>query len=256
MTYSLLNVDEPPPVAEFGRTAQSAFVINVDHASQRIPTRLRQLGLSSTELERHIAWDIGALLVAHEVATTLDARLIAQNYSRLVIDCNRNTSLPSSIPTMGESTEIPGNIGLSDVEVAARRSEIFQPYHDHLRALLDDRFRERRPSILVAIHSMTDVFMGVRRPMHAAILSTPDRRLADPLLNVLRSDSNLIVADNEPYSGSDERDYTMPYHGLARGLLHVEIEMRQDLICDDAGASVWAQRIAAALRRVEENGRC
>jgi len=177
--YRLLAADEPPPFVELGRQGRSNFVILVDHASRRIPRRLGDLGLPELELQRHIAWDIGALAVAERVAAALDAPLVAQNYSRLVIDCNRDPEVASSIPTVGESTEIPGNRGLSGEEIAARRGEIFEPYHRHIRALLDERAAAGRPTILVAQHSMTNLFKGVRREMHRRAVQPrpPFRRL-------------------------------------------------------------------------------
>ena len=122
---ALIAPDEPAPFIEIGRQGRSSFVIVVDHASARIPRRLKDLGLPASELQRHIAWDVGSLAVARRVAAALDAPLVAQNYSRLVIDCNRNPKVATSIPTVGESIDIPGNVGLSDEEIAARRSEIF-----------------------------------------------------------------------------------------------------------------------------------
>jgi predicted N-formylglutamate amidohydrolase len=250
--FKLLADDEAPPFIERGRHGRSNFVIVVDHASPRIPRRLGDLGLPPSELQRHIAWDIGALAVARQVAAALDAPLLAQNYSRLVIDCNRDPEVPSSIPTMGESIEIPGNTGLSGEEIAARRAEIFDPYHDHLRALLDERLAAGRPTILVAQHSMTNIFKGVRREMHAEVLYNRDRRFAGLVLDMLRREAGLVVADNEPYSVSDESDYTIPRHGEARGLPHVEIEIRQDLVNEAAGQAQWALRIAGALRDAEQ----
>jgi predicted N-formylglutamate amidohydrolase len=252
MSYHLLAPDEPPPVLEIGRERRSAFVIAVDHASARVPKRLGSLGLPPGELERHIAWDIGALEVARRVAETLDAPLVAANYSRLVIDCNRDPRVASSIPTRSESVDIPGNRGLDDEEVAARRREIFQPYHDRLVTLLDERQRAGRPTILVAQHSMTEVFNGVPRLMHAAVLYNRDRRFADLVLQQLRLEPSLTVADNEPYFVSDDTDFTIPRHGEARGLPHVEIEIRQDLVRDEPGQAEWAARIAAALRLAEQ----
>ena len=249
--YTLLAADEPPPLLEVGQQGRSNFVIVVDHASPRIPRRLGNLGLPPSELQRHIAWDIGALGVALQVAAALDARLVAQNYSRLVIDCNRDPKVGTSIPTLSESTPIPGNIGLSDAEVTARRSEIFDPYHDRLRALLDERLAAGRPTILVAQHSMTDSFHGVRREMHAAVLYNRDRRFAGVVLDRLRRDSELLIADNEPYRVSDATDYTIPRHAEARGLAHVEIEIRQDLVRDEIGVAHWARRLAQALRDAE-----
>jgi predicted N-formylglutamate amidohydrolase len=248
----LLAADEPPAVLETGRDGRSRFVIVVDHAGRRIPRRLKNLGLPAAELERHIAWDIGGLAVARQVAAKLDASLLAQNYSRLVIDCNRNPEVPSSIPSLSESVQIPGNMDLSEAEIAARRAEIFDPYHERLRALLDERQATGRPTILVAQHTMTNVFKGTRREMHAAVLYNRDRRFAGLVLESLRRETGLIIADNEPYFVSDETDYTIPRHGEGRGLPHVEIEIRQDLVSDAAGQSTWAKRIAGALLDAEQ----
>jgi predicted N-formylglutamate amidohydrolase len=252
MGFKLLAADEPPPFIEVGRQGRSNFVIVVDHAGRRIPRRLDDLGLPASELQRHIAWDIGALGVARQVAAALDAALVAQNYSRLVIDCNRDPTVPTSIPRLSESIEIPGNVGLSDAEVAARRAEIFDPYHDRVRTLLDERLAAHRPTILVAQHTMTDIYKGASRSMHAAVLYNRDRRFAGLVLDMLRRETELLIADNEPYFVSDETDYTIPRHGEARGLPHVEIEIRQDLVGDDAGQAEWARRITLALQDAEK----
>jgi predicted N-formylglutamate amidohydrolase len=198
-------------------------------------------------LQRHIAWDIGALAVARQVAAALDAPLIAQNYSRLVIDCNRDPAVPSSIPAISETVPIPGNTGLGSAQVDARRREIFWPYHERIKAVLDARLAAGQGTILVAQHSMTDKFKGVARPMHAAILYNRDRRFAGLTLDALRSEAGLIVADNEPYFVSDATDYTIPVHGEARSLPHVEIEIRQDLLMSAVGQGEWAARIIGAL---------
>jgi predicted N-formylglutamate amidohydrolase len=250
--YRLLAADEPPPFIEIGPQGQSNFVIVVDHASRRIPRRLNDLGLPASELQRHIAWDIGALGVARQVAAALDAPLVAQNYSRLVIDCNRDPEVPSSIPRVSESTDIPGNVELSDADIAVRRAEIFQPYHQRIRALLDERAAAGRPTILVAQHSMTNIYLGVQREMHAAVLYNRDRRFAGLVLDKLRRDASLTIGDNQPYFVSDATDYTIPRHGEARGLPHVEIEIRQDLVGDDAGQAEWARRITRALLDAEQ----
>jgi predicted N-formylglutamate amidohydrolase len=252
MGFQLLAADEPPPFFEVGRQGRSNFVIVVDHASRRVPRSLNDLGLPASELQRHIAWDIGALSVARQVAGALDAPLVAQNYSRLVIDCNRDPKVAASIPRVSESIEIPGNLAMSDAEASARRAEIFDPYHNRVHTLLEERLAEHRPTILVAQHSMTDIYKGVRRGMHAAVLYNRDRRFAGLVLDMLRREAKLIVADNEPYFVSDETDYTIPHHGEARGLPHVEIEIRQDLVSDAAGQAEWAQRITDALRDAEQ----
>ena len=249
--HALLAADEPPPVFEENAGAKSNFLIAVDHAGARIPRGLKDLGLSHSELARHIAWDIGALGLARKMAVLLDAPLIAQNYSRLVIDCNRDPRVPTSIPALSESIAIPGNSGLGPEEIAARRGAIFDPYHRRLSALLDARAAARRPTILISQHTMTDVFQGVRREMHAAVLYNRDRRFAGLVLEALRREPGLHIADNEPYFVSDATDYTIPHHAEARHLPHVEIEVRQDLVAEEAGQIEWAQRIAAALEEAE-----
>ncbi len=250
--FKLLGAEDPPPFVEERRPGSSNFVIAVDHASPRVPHRLLDLGLPPAQLRRHIAWDIGALAVARRVSAALDAPLVAQNYSRLVIDCNRDPRVPSSIPELSESIAIPGNVDLGVEEIAARRREIFDPYHGHIRGLLDERLAAGRATILVAQHTMTDIYHGVRREMHGAILYNRDRRFAGLVLEALRRESGLIVADNEPYFVSDDTDYTIPQHGEARGVPHVEIEIRQDLVADETGQEAWAKRIARALEDAEQ----
>jgi predicted N-formylglutamate amidohydrolase len=248
---SLIAADEPPAYSEARCHGRSNFVIVVDHASARIPRSLSDLGVPRSELQRHIAWDIGALAVARHVSEALDAPMVAQNYSRLVIDCNRDPKVATSIPTMSESTEIPGNIALSEEQRLARRAAIFDPYHDRIAALLDERKAAGRPTILVSQHSMTDIYKGVRREMHAAVLYNRDRRFAGLLLDMLRREDHLHIADNQPYFVSDETDYSIPNHGETRELPHVEIEIRQDLLLEEKGQREWATRIAAALRDAE-----
>jgi predicted N-formylglutamate amidohydrolase len=246
----LLCVDEAAAFLAERRNGQSPFVISVDHASARIPRRLRDLGLPAAELQRHIAWDIGSLAVARLVSQHLDAALIAANYSRLVIDCNRIPGVAASIPTSSEHVEIPGNIGLSDGEMLARRRELFEPYHAHLQTLLDERQATGRPTILLAQHTMTDVYKGNRREMHAAVLYWRDRRFADLVLTALRQEPGLVVEENEPYV-VDETHFTIPHHAEGRGLPYVEIEIRQDLVSDAAGQVEWARRISGALQIAE-----
>jgi predicted N-formylglutamate amidohydrolase len=259
MTHSddsrLLAGDEPPPVLEERRHGRSNVVIVVDHAGARIPRRLADLGLPPAELRRHIAWDIGALGLARLMSAALDAPLIAQNYSRLVIDCNRDPRMPTSIPSISEWVSVPGNADLRPDEIEVRRNEIFRPYHAHIASLLDERRDAGRATFLVAQHTMTDVFKNSRREMHGAVLYNRDRRFAGRVLEELRREPRLVFADNQPYFVSDETDYTIPTHGERRGLPHVEIEIRQDLVSEESGQREWAERLTAALRAAEKTFR-
>jgi predicted N-formylglutamate amidohydrolase len=247
MPDSLLAADEPAPVTVHNEKGRSPFMIVADHAGNSMPRALRGLGVPENESERHIAWDIGIAAVCRVVADALDATLVQQNYSRLVIDCNRTPGSETSILAISELTPIPGNISLSESQRAARVREIFRPYHNRIEAELDRRRQAGRPAALIAMHSFTPVFKGVVRPWHVGVLYNRDPRFAHLLMDLLKREAGLIVGDNEPYSVTDASDYTIPVHGERRGLHHVAIEVRQDLIANDKGQCAWGRLLARLL---------
>jgi predicted N-formylglutamate amidohydrolase len=168
-----------------------------------------------------------------------------------VIDCNRPPHVASAIPLISEATTIPGNEGLSREDAETRRREIFDPYHKRIEEVVDARLREGQPTILVALHSFTPVYAGIARPWHIGTLYHRDTVLPPQLLKHLRAETDLVVGDNEPYAVGDETDYTIPVHGERRGLMNSGIEIRQDLISDQAGEKAWADRLARILGEIE-----
>lgn len=251
-TLRLLDDDEVPPVLEENAGSQSPFFFTCDHYGRLVPRALGDLGVPASEMERHIAWDIGIAGVATLLAKEMDVHLIAQRYSRLVIDCNRPFESAGSIPLISEATEIPGNGGLDAAQAAARRQAIFVPYHTRIAQALDARKARGLPTILVSLHSFTPVYAGIARPWHIGTLYHRDDRLPHLLRDKLRLEGDLVVGDNEPYAVSDTTDYTIPVHGERRGLMHTGIEIRQDLIGDQSGQHQWAERLARILREIEE----
>ena len=247
----LLGSTEVPPVHELNTTGRSPFLFTSDHYGRLIPRVLGDLGLPESELTRHIAWDIGIAGVAEALSGHLDAHLVAQRYSRLVIDCNRPPTAPSSIPIVSEATTVPGNEGLARDAAEARRRQIFDPYHRRIDAVIDARLAAGMPTVLVSLHSFTAVYAGIARPWHVGALYHRDTRLPPRLLKHLRAEADLVVGDNEPYAVSDETDYTIPVHGEARGLMNSGIEIRQDLIGDPFGQREWAERLARIFAVIE-----
>jgi predicted N-formylglutamate amidohydrolase len=239
----LLTDADPAVFTVEHERGKSPFFITVDHGGRRLPERLGNLGLTEEELRRHIAWDIGASAVARRLGDGLDAFTIHQTYSRLVIDCNRDPAVDTSIVTVSESTEIPGNRNLSAAERAARANEILWPYHGRIVRALDEREAAGRPSVLIAMHSFTPAFKGVSRPWHVGVLYNRHPRFAHIMKALFEAEGDLVVGDNEPYAVSDASDYTIPVHGERRGLPHVEFEIRQDLIAEEAGQHAWADRL-------------
>jgi len=247
----LLDKEDVPPVLEDNSAGRSPFLLTCDHYGRTIPRVLGDLGLPASELTRHIAWDPGIAGVADALSKHLDAHLIAQRYSRLVIDCNRPPGAPSSIPRISEATVIAGNEGLARDAIEARRQAIFDPYHRRIADVIERRLRDRIPTVLVSLHSFTPVYAGIARPWHIGTLYHRDTRLPPLLLKLLRSETDLVVGDNEPYAVSDETDYTIPVHGEARGLMNTGIEIRQDLLADQAGERQWADRLARIFGEIE-----
>ncbi len=247
MPEALLTADEPAPVTVYNANGPSPFLLVADHAGNAMPRGLGRLGIAEAECARHIAWDIGIAGLGRLLADALDATLIQQNYSRLVVDCNRPPGTATSIPEISELTAVPGNVGLSEASKAARVREIFSPYHERIETELDHRQQANRPAVLIALHSFTPSFKGVARPWHAGVLYNRDPRFSRHLLAPLKEEKGLIVGDNEPYAVSDATDYTIPVHGERRGLPHALVEIRQDLIADENGQRAWALILARLL---------
>jgi len=246
---ALLAPDELPAVEL--REGRGPFVFVCEHASNRMPAGLGNLGLSPSDLTRHIAWDPGAAPIAAALGERLGGDVIFQRYSRLAIDCNRDPSVADAITILSEETPVPGNVGLDAAARQARIDGLWAPFHESLARRLDERRAAGLPTALVTLHTFTPIYRGVARPWHAGIISTDERSLADAMLAALRRDRTIIVGDNEPYSAKDNVDYTIRRHGRDRGIPHVMIEIRNDLVTDEAGQAEWAARLAEALVRFD-----
>jgi len=235
------------PVREENPDGAGPFVIVCDHASNLFPQEYDFLGLSPDLRRAHIAWDPGALPVSYGLSTMLDAPLLWPEASRLIVDCNRDPDAPDLILAESEGRPVPGNRELHEGERIRRLASVHVPYHRAIDAALTRRAAERRPTAVVAVHSFTPVYLGKSRPWHIGIVFDEDRRLADPMVAALRTDEAITVGVNQPYSPADRVYYTLTRHARPRGLPAVMIEIRNDLIADEAGQQAWAGRLGAIL---------
>lgn len=251
--HSLLGPGDPPPVTVVNEGGKGDCLLLCDHASDAIPRSLGGLVLGPDDLARHIARDIGAASVARHLSARFDAPVVLAGFSRLVIDCNRALDDPTSIPLISETTVIPGNRTVSGGERTRRADSCFEPYHARVRGFLDGFAARGVVPMILSIHSFTPVFKGVARPWHFGILWNRDPRVPQPLIAGLGRMSGVVVGDNEPYSGRDEYGYTIAEHGAKRGLPHVLIEVRDDLIRDEAGVVRWAGILGDALAPILAN---
>ena len=250
---SLLTPADPPVVEIWNGEGKAPVLATCDHASNKVPRSLGRLGLSNEELRRHIGWDIGAAGVTRLLVRRLGAPAILAGYSRLVVDCNRDPADTTSMPAVSDGVAVPGNAALTETARRQRLDALFRPYHQAIEDALD-RFAKRavHPAVL-SIHSFTPTMNGIARPWHIGILWDRDPRIPVPLLAALRREPRLVVGDNEPYSAREPAGYTVRTHAVRRGLPHVAVEIRQDLITDGAGEREWAERLAAALTPILED---
>lgn len=241
---ALLGPADPVPFELVNQDNTSPVLVVCEHAGRAIPARLGQLGLPERELERHIAWDIGAADVSRTIAETLGCPLILQPYCRLVIDCNRPVRAADSIPEISDHTVVPGNLDLNGTQRNARIEHIYTPFHNCIDGLISRLL----PTLLISIHSFTPNMNGLDRPWDIGLLFKKDRTTGPSLKRALyKRRPGLSIAFNQPYSLDYESDHTVPVHGEARGLSNVLIEIRNDHLLTSGGRASWGELLADCL---------
>ncbi len=247
MSLPLLTPDDPAP-AEVLPGQDPRLLLVCDHASNRVPLALGDLGLSDEVLSHHVAYDRGARRLAAGLSRRLDVPAVFGGFSRLVIDLNRSPSSAHSIPVESDGIRVPGNQGLDEGARQARRTELFDPYHEAVAAALDRARADGVAPAVVNVHSFTPALAdGVHRPWQIGLLWRHDDRLVAPLQEHLHAEPGLAVGDNEPYSGHIHEGYTLPHHAEQPGLAHVLLEVRDDQLATAEGVEEWVDRLSGAL---------
>lgn len=224
--------------------AASDIVLVCEHASSFMPPEFHDLGLDAEARVSHIAWDPGALGIARDMATTLDAALVAQRVSRLLYDCNRPPESPAAVPEVSEKYAVPGNVGLTDVERRARAERFYSPFRDSLAGFIEARVNAGRPPVIVTVHTFTPVYLGIEREVEIGILHDADDRLAKAVLAAAAKASGHLVRANDPYGPADGVTHTLVVQAAQRNLLNVMIEVRNDLVAEEAEQRRFAALLA------------
>ena len=254
-TSPLLAPDEPAPGEVFNaelldRASDAPTLFICDHAGRRVPKALGDLGLDATAFERHIAWDIGAADSARHLARTFAAPLILATYSRLALDPNRYLDDPSLIPEISDGTPVPANAGLNGADREARIAALHAAYHATIDDAVTRLRRDGAVPAIVSVHTCTPVFKGFARPWQIGVLWNRDARIAEPLIEALAARGDVVVGDNQPYSGKDGQGYSVKHHAERHGFPAVALEIRQDLVDTHHGAAHWAGIVAEALQPI------
>ena len=246
-----LAANEPPPCTVLNCDAQLPIILVCDHASRRLPASLGDMGLDPPARRCHLAVDIGAGTLTRALAKSLSVTAVLCEYSRLVVDCNRQLLDPGAFLEFGDGIIIPGNRNLSREQKEVRADSIYWPYHQAVAEEIKRLQSLGTAPALLAMHSFTPVLNGVSRPWQMGILWDTDRPLAEVFIKEL-GEAGFVVGDNEPYSGKAPQDYTIDHHAEGNGLPHVGIEIRQDLIDNEAGVKEIAEIFVRIIRAIPD----
>lgn len=226
---------------------ERGLILIADHAKRALPDEYGDLGLPAEEFQRHIAYDIGVEWVTRRLAALTGAPAVMANFSRLLIDPNRGEDDPTLIRQLYDGTVVPGNYPLAAEERERRLDNFYRPYHDAVAAMVASvAAASGAAPFIFSIHSFTPIMQGFERPWHVGVLWDSDHRAPKPLIDMLKKDATLTVGDNEPYDGALRGD-TMYRHAIVNGFAHALIEIRQDLIADEASADAWAELLAPII---------
>jgi len=233
----LLSADEPGPFKVLNPLADLPILLVCDHASCRFPLLLGDMGLDPFARRCHLAVDIGAGELTEKLAASLGVTAVLAQYSRLVMDCNRQLMDPGAYLEFGDGTVIPGNRNLHQVDKDLRAETLYWPYHRAVDQQVKRLGELNEPPAFIAIHSFTPVMNGESRPWEVGVLWDTDTRLRDIFLQDFTA-AGYMVGDNEPYSGKAPQDFTIDHHAEEIGLPHIGIEIRQDLIDNEKGVDM------------------
>jgi len=242
---ALLSPEEPGPFRILNPLAEAPILLVCDHASCRFPKSLGDMGLDPFARRCHLAIDIGAGALTVKLAESLGATAVVQNYSRLVVDCNRQLMDPGAFLEYGDGILVPGNRNLHQVDKDRRANALYWPYHRAIDEQIERLGKKGRPPVFISVHSFTPVLNGESRAWQIGVLWDKDEQLREIFLEGFR-DAGYYTGDNEPYSGKAPQDFTIDHHAEEIGLPHVGIEIRQDLVENRTGVA----RIAGVMHRI------
>lgn len=233
------RIEESYEVVVAGDGDASVF-LTCEHASEHVPRPFRWHPDDAWLRGTHWAYDLGAAELTRDLAAAWGATAVLSRFTRLLADANRPPGHADLFRATAEGRPVAANQRLSDEERERRMELLYRPYH----AAIDRELRRGKAEILFAVHSFTPVYEGRPRHMEVGVLYDTEEALAVRVRDALAGDG-LEVKLNEPYSGKEGLIYSADFHAAAHERRAVELEVRQDLVVDDA----FRSRLVDALTR-------
>ncbi len=240
---------EEAPVCRYvaGAGDNAKICVIGDHASNHVPDDI-DLGIAAELLDTHIAVDLGSAEVAQRLHDIFGFSLFLATTSRLVVDLNRSRDDAVAVPMQSDGIDIPGNV--LDSEARNRR---LQRFHDSYHDALGEHIVRFKPAFLLFLHSFTPALKsdGAKpRPWHFGVMYNQDER-AGKLALPLFAATGHETGDQLPYSGKVYSS-SLERHGDANQIPYIGLEMRQDLIAENAGRDSFAQIIGPICQEITQ----
>ncbi len=228
------------------KSGKKHIIFICDHASNYIPKKFKNLGLSSDHLKSHISWDIGAKEFCVGIAKYLRQSCFLSNFSRLLIDPNRNLNSSELILENSCGIRVPGNIDLNLREKQKRLVDFHSNYHNSLGKFVKKKEKKYKELSLVAIHSFTKNYLEINRGVEIGLLWNKNMKMLLPIQKELTK-KKIFFGRNYPYSGFFY-NYTLDRHSQKGVLNNISLEIRNDLLCNKKRINKYIHLFSEVLR--------
>ena len=210
--------------SEAAEAPPGPFVVSCEHAGTHLPGAYLAL-LAGAPLRTHEGHDLGALAFARTLAAALDAPLLAQRTTRLLVDANRSETNRAVFSRYTHSLPRAARERL-----LARRH---RPHREAVRTACEAAREAHGVVVHVAVHSFTPVLEGRMREVDIGVLYDPardaERRIAGAWVEALKRRTDLRVRRNQPYRGATDGLPTALRRALGEGYAGFELELSQGL---------------------------
>ncbi|PTN07367.1 N-formylglutamate amidohydrolase [Mangrovibacterium marinum] len=254
---NLFNITRPAEI-------HSPIVLSIPHSGTEIPEELREEFKTEMLPADDTDWFVDDL---YAFGKELGILTIKANYSRLLIDLNRNldgvplysdgrviTSVCPATDFNGTPIYTDERISVSSEEIKRRKEKYFSPYYAAVQSLLDEVHQKFGVALLWDCHSIRRYVPGVRTEKFPdLILGTADGATVPVELEQLVSrklaSGNYQLSLNTPFKGGN---ITRCFGLVQQKQYAIQLEMSKDIYMDDSETKYHPARAAKLQQLLRE----